>query len=209
MRSLAGLLVAAAVTLAACGSSTGDTTTVDPPPSSAPPSTAAPQTTLGPGSAAVFDDLGLSTIVPDGWFLQLRDGGGAWTLATGSAAMLYDAGDTGALVILGKTAELDEPVDGATPAEVAAGTARVLSAFFFPEPGTATESAEAAVVSGEDAAVAEIRIDHTDGTSTVTRVLALDHDGEWVYAALLYQGGFPPERIAQGLAVLEQLALLP
>jgi hypothetical protein len=157
--------------------------------------------TLAPAGAAEFPDLGLQTVVPSEWVLSQED------LAQGSAAMLYDAGDTAALVILGRVDELEEPVTETDPTEIALAVSRRLAGFFFDE-GTETVTTEAASVEGAEAGAAQIRLDHDDGSHTVTRTTVVVEGAGARYATLLYQSEFPDDRIAQGLEVLERLALL-
>jgi len=184
--------------LGACASNADEPETTT---SSIPLETTTSSSTLAPAGAAEFPDLNLQTVVPSEWVLR-QD-----ALAHGSAAMLYDAGDKEALVILGRVDELEVAIEETDPAEIALAVSRQLAEFFF-EPGTETVTIGAASVEGARAGAAEIRLDHQDNTATVTRtVIVLDGDGAR-YATMLYEAGFPDERVAQGIEVLERLALL-
>lgn len=197
VRAVGMTLAGTLLLLAACATNDAETTTT----SSIPLVETTAPTTLPPSGPAEFADLGLKTVVPSGWFLR-QD-----ALAHGSAAMIYDAGDTAALVVLGRVDELDEPIAETDPMDIALAVSRQLAAFFF-EPGTETVSVVTVSVPDAEAGAAQIRLDQTDGIHTVTRTMVvIDSDGAR-YATLLYQGGFPPERVSQGLEVLEELALL-
>ena len=175
----------------------------EPEPLTAPTTTAATTTssTFPPSGFLSFDELGVATVLPADWVIEQE------LNRHGDAALLYDAGDTAALVIIGRADELDEPITTAEPSEIALAVSRQLASFFFDE-GVETVTIEAASVEGAEAATAQIRLDHEDGTHTVTRTTVIVRDGEAVYASLAYQGEFPPERIAQGLEVLERLVPL-
>jgi hypothetical protein len=197
-RALVSLVGGILLLFAACATNQqeADTTT-----SSIPPVETTTSSTLAPAGPAEFPDLGLRTVVPSEWVLSQE------ALARGSAAMVYDAGDTGALVILGWVDELEEPITDTDPAEIALAVSRQLAGFFFDE-GSETVTIETATVSGAEAGAAQIELDHSDGPSTVTRTTVVVEGDGARYVSLLYQSGFPDERIAQGLEVIEQLALL-
>lgn len=197
-RAIASLILGTILLFAACATNEEAPTTT----TSIPLVETTAPSTLAPAGPAEFPDLGLRTVVPSEWVLREE------ALARGSAAMLYDAGDTAALVILGRVGELETPITEPDPGEIALAVSRQLAEFFF-DPGTETVSVETATVEGADAGAAQVRLDQEDGSYTVTRTtIVVDGDGAR-YATLLYQSGFPDERIAQGLDVLEQLTLLP
>jgi hypothetical protein len=181
----------------ACATSATDPTTT----SSIPLVETTASTTLPPSGPAEFADLGLKTVVPSGWFLR-QD-----ALAHGSAAMIYDAGDTAALVVLGRVDELDEPITETDPTDMALAVSRQLAGFFF-DPGTETVSAVTVSIPDAEAGAAQIRLDQDDGIHTVTRTTVVIDAAGARYATLLYQGGFPPERVSQGLEVLDKLGIL-
>jgi hypothetical protein len=197
-RALFSLIGGTLLLFAACATNQEDAETTT---SSIPLVETTTTSTLAPAGAAEFPDLGLETVVPAEWVLRQE------ALAQGSAAMLYDAGDTAALVILGWVEDLEEPIVATDPAEIAIAVSRQLAGFFF-EDGTETVTVEVAAVDGAQAGAAQVRLDHEDGSHTVTRTtIVVGGDGAR-YATLLYQSEFPEERIAQGIEVLERLALL-
>jgi hypothetical protein len=193
-----GLVLGALLLFAACAT---DQKGTDSTTSSIPLVESTAASTLAPAGPAEFPDLGLRTVVPSEWVLSQE------SLAHGSAAMLYDAGDTAALVILGRVDELDEPVAETDPAEIALAVSRQLAGFFF-DAGTESVTIEAASVDGAEAGAAQIRLDYDDGSHTVTQTTVVIDDDGARYATLLYQGDFPRDRIAQGLDVLARLAIL-
>lgn len=194
---LAPLTIALMVMAAACSDSAVTSTTQV---SSAESSTTT--TGLGPGAPTDFEDLGLATVLPAGWVLETE------SLAHGSAAMLFDAGDTAALVILGRGSELDEPIVDVDPTTAALAVSNQLAEFFFGDGAATVMAADVTVVSGAEAAISEFALDHADGTRSVTRTIAISVDDGIRFATLLYQEGFPADRVAQGLAVLSDLSLL-
>ncbi len=198
-RALFSLIGGTLLLFAACATNQQDAETTTS--SSIPLVETTTTSTLAPAGAAEFPDLGLETVVPSEWVLRQE------ALAQGSAAMLYDAGDTAALVILGRVEDLEEPIVETDPSEIAIAVSRRLAGFFF-EDGTETVTVEVATVDGAEAGAAQVKLDHEDGSHTVTRTtIVVGGDGAR-YATLLYQSEFPEERIAQGIEVLERLALL-
>lgn len=185
--------------LAACGSGQSAATTAVTSATSAPLLTTS--STLAPGGYVEFPDIGIATVLPSEWVLEQEMN------RRGVGAMLYDAGETAALVVFGRTSEF-ETVASADLADLALGIASEFASSWFDE-GVETVSAETASVIGADAATAQVRLDHEGGSHTVTRATVVQVEDESFYVVFGYQGALPAERVEQGLEVLDRLALLP
>jgi hypothetical protein len=199
----------AAVVLAATACSGTDTaTTTTTTSATAPPSTttsAAPTTTStaapAPLDPVAVETLGISITVPRDWVVR-QDG-----ITYGRVAALIDTEEgPGGVLFIGLASEDLDFADQGTPAEVADASADLFAEFFFPSPGTSEVTVtETTTLDGVSAQIVERAVAHEDGTTSVSRFVLIEAEGETMYAAFLYQGDLNEQRIAEGEAVLESI----
>ena len=193
-----GLVLSAVLLVTACGSDEPAPTTTTAAPSTLPAETTS---TTEASKYVEFGNLGLATVLPADWVLEQEMN------IHGDGAMLYDAGDEEALIVIGRVSELEESITASEPNDVAVEVSRVFMKSFKWD-GEETVSTEPAAVVGADAVIAQIRLDLEDGTLNITRTAVIPRADDMLYAILAYEGAFPEERISQGLEVLDRLALL-
>lgn len=190
---------------AACSGTGTATTTTTIAPTTTTSTTAAPTTTIAatpaPLDSLAVEALGISITVPRDWVVR-QDG-----ITYGRVAALIDTEEgPGGVLFIGFASEDLDLADEGTPAEIADANADLFAEFFFPTPGTSSVTvAEATVIDGAPAHIAERAVVHDDGTTSVSRLILIEAEGGTMYAAFLYQGDLNEQRIAEGEAVLESI----